>query len=644
MARATPVNAGYQILNGYGTGDNGDRINVWAEYSLGAQSVSGNYTPITVYFYAALKPGEYSSTKYAGGLNSSCSVGGIAGSGVSAGDYDFTSSAINNYLGYYSGNIYHEADGTKTAQVYCQFTTKSSYITGGVVSVNLTLPTIARASSFGTITGAVLGQKMRVYFDSSSAAFEHVFWYGDENKKNWSQPFAAGRNKSYIDVPLPLDLAEWSKSNIVTLAICLRTLSSGQPVGGDLEEFVQVVVPENAETKPTVEINNLAPINDFNKLYLQGLTKLQGTLAADGKYGADIKSLTMRVDGKSYTSPWTSEALTTSGKVKVVATAVDSRGFTGTVEAEIEVEPYYIPRLNAEAFRCLADGTADDEGEFLKISAIADFASVKGKNSASLSYQYRTEGGSYNSESTLFDSLENGKPVITYPLLGGALSRQSNYVVQVVITDSVGQKNAVTITIPSEQIYKHKRAGGKGLGLGGYCESDDLLELYWSARVRKNLQVDEDLDVKGKAYARNGLEVTGGLSIGGYPFLDIVYPVGSIYISVKGKNPGYLFGGKWEQLEGRFLLGVSDEYTAGDTGGAATHTLEENELPVHGHALRQLVGGTGEATEWGVSWEYGKAGWSHPAEASSGIGYTGSGQAHNNMPPYLAVYMWKRVA
>lgn len=121
--------------------------------------------------------------------------------------------------------------------------------------------------------------------------------------------------------------------------------------------------------------------------------------------------------------------------------------------------------------------------------------------------------------------------------------------------------------------------------------------------------------------------------------VDLVYPIGSIYMSVNGTDPGTLFGGTWEQLEDRFLLGAGSGYTAGSTGGEANHTLTVAEMPSHTHDISkkyntQLGSYSGSAPWTDNSGTY----YSRPTEP------TGGGQAHNNMPPYLAVYMWKRTA
>lgn len=124
--------------------------------------------------------------------------------------------------------------------------------------------------------------------------------------------------------------------------------------------------------------------------------------------------------------------------------------------------------------------------------------------------------------------------------------------------------------------------------------------------------------------------------------LDMVYPVGSIYMSVNATSPSTLFGGTWEQIQDRFLLAAGNSYSAGATGGEATHTLTKDEMPSHNH-YAAINGGTdsyGQNRTTIGSFANKAQGYSD----SSTIFATGGGNAHNNMPPYLAVYMWKRTA
>lgn len=117
-----------------------------------------------------------------------------------------------------------------------------------------------------------------------------------------------------------------------------------------------------------------------------------------------------------------------------------------------------------------------------------------------------------------------------------------------------------------------------------------------------------------------------------------IYPVGSIYISTVGTNPKTLFGGEWEQLMGKFLLGANDTYAAGSTGGEATHVLTVPEIPEHTHKFGYITGAVASGDR------FARIDSDRTNASSSFIESTGGGAAHNNMPPYLAVYMWKRIS
>ena len=165
--------------------------------------------------------------------------------------------------------------------------------------------------------------------------------------------------------------------------------------------------------------------------------------------------------------------------------------------------------------------------------------------------------------------------------------------------------------------------------------------------------------------------------------LQDVYPVGAIYISTVSTNPGTLFGfGSWDPIEGQFLLGANSTYTAGSTGGSPylqehTHTMSHTHTMAHTHGtgvdaapyfLATVT--TGSAGDMGVMSGSGRhyfyqsttssgTYWSHPqntggsSASNTGAASNATTSNHNqttgntnqgNMPPYLAVYMWKRTA
>lgn len=153
--------------------------------------------------------------------------------------------------------------------------------------------------------------------------------------------------------------------------------------------------------------------------------------------------------------------------------------------------------------------------------------------------------------------------------------------------------------------------------------------------------------------------------------LDI-YPVGSIYMNITNVDPSLLFGGIWEQIKDKFLLSCGDVYENGITGGEAAHNLTVNEMPSHTHGSKVLTGSANirditnvsdHNTVMSASGIMSKTleSWSgtHAALSTANLSnykinklsvnathehaVVGANESHNNMPPFLSVYVWKRV-
>lgn len=166
--------------------------------------------------------------------------------------------------------------------------------------------------------------------------------------------------------------------------------------------------------------------------------------------------------------------------------------------------------------------------------------------------------------------------------------------------------------------------------------------------------------------------------------LSVSYPIGAIYISTISTNPKEFFGGEWEQIKDTFLLACGNNFSAGQQGGEITHTLSESEMPSHKHLNTISVSASqnshNHALRTNNTWSYNVVGLKY-SDAAKGIGAIestdevqqdvstlgdgdavmksaapaininsnitnascGNNSAHNNMPPYLAVYVWKRI-
>lgn len=148
---------------------------------------------------------------------------------------------------------------------------------------------------------------------------------------------------------------------------------------------------------------------------------------------------------------------------------------------------------------------------------------------------------------------------------------------------------------------------------------------------------------------KNGTEY----GLGGKTLIDRIYPVGSIYISTSSAfNPQTTWGGRWKKTaDGRCLIGANSTYPLGSTGGEAAHYLTVNEMPPHGHSAGKASGfklaNTGIARSALDKYSEQFLWIDQSSTSASSIFSTnaeGGGASHNNMQPYLAVYIWERIA
>lgn len=131
--------------------------------------------------------------------------------------------------------------------------------------------------------------------------------------------------------------------------------------------------------------------------------------------------------------------------------------------------------------------------------------------------------------------------------------------------------------------------------------------------------------------------------------MDRIFPIGSYFCAETATNPRILLGfGTWEQLKDRMLIGVGDTFTEGAQGGEVYHTLTETEMPQHYHDglhwQHPSAGEFGCNPGSGGTWHFSYADGNGNSDRGIVTSYAGGNQPHNNMPPYKAVYIWKRTA
>ena len=132
--------------------------------------------------------------------------------------------------------------------------------------------------------------------------------------------------------------------------------------------------------------------------------------------------------------------------------------------------------------------------------------------------------------------------------------------------------------------------------------------------------------------------------------LDLVYPIGSIYMSVNDTDPALLFGGAWERLTDRFLVGAGNIYENEEKGGSATVRLTGSESGIQEHSISFIDDTVDTVSDeqgfingGSVRYDYVKSADAEYNTKTVTVHSKNAVSPHNNLPPYLAVYMWKRV-
>lgn len=593
--------------------------------------------------------------------------------------------------------IQHNNDGTRSVAVAASFPfdlNSSNYgrISTVTVSGTMTLDAIPRASAVAESDPSVTVDGVNAWHltvTKHADAFMHkaTLTFGDN-------VIATDVFDTQTDVVIPLawlNLIPTQMQSTVDVAIQTYSDESCSVVVGDpVETSFVIKVPEDASPELDTGWATVAPDNTGTAaagmgVYVQGFSKASVTFDTSRvtlKYGANAATCQVVYDGN--TDPTSTPVLTASGKHTIKCIVTDSRGNQASEDIEINVYPYATPALaDVQLYRCNAGGMETDDGTHLWFKATCKFSECGGENSASLTAEWKKVRNTSFGNST---SLTNGVGSV---LGAGTISATSSYNGRITAVDRLGNTISYTALISTANVAFHLRDGGKGGAFGKYAEKDGLLDVPWMIRadggfetVTLGTQTDLDTVLIPNVYA--GVSVSDGeyvncpidaseftlevMPAGGGRLIQRFtvhsktepvtyeryyslgawgawmnealrkYPVGSVYISSSATSPQDLFGGVWTQIKDGFLLAAGDTYEAGSTGGEAEHTLTVDEMPSHSHNIK-ASSSSGTANQWAAT----RAKQSYSSYYDDTLS-VGGDLPHNNMPPYLTVYMWERTA
>lgn len=331
--------------------------------------------------------------------------------------------------------------------------------------------------------------------------------------------------------------------------------------------------------------------------------------AATGNKGARITKYSFALNGVTKTATASGYVdfgtVDSSQNLTLSVVVTDSRGNTTTVTKAITMLAYQPPFVEAVLERL------NNYEDTTYLTANAVFSSVNSKNHITITYKYKQSGGNYGEEDEIANKTK-------YTL---TCDKNFAFVFSIKVEDAFNGKIEREFPLPKGKFPLFIDTEKNAVGINEFPAEGEAM------RVKGGIANFED-----------------GVKISGKLLFELVYPVGSIYMSANETSPATLFGGTWEQLKDRFLLGAGNTYSNGATGGEASHTLTVAELPDYTLPVTLYASrdGVGDWTRLQRGWDEGKT--TQNVNGNITVKSGGSGAAHNNMPPYLAVYMWKRTA
>ena len=269
----------------------------------------------------------------------------------------------------------------------------------------------------------------------------------------------------------------------------------------------ELSIGETEATKPSVSmsvtLDNGSLPSEFKDLWIQGKSRADISVTAQGKYNASISSITTQIGSATYTSaPFKSNVIDKSGNVDVVTTVKDSRGFTGTDKKTLSVIEYSKPLVvsvgSENAIQCYrSDGNGKRIGNSTSvwIRAKRSYHSVNSLNQCALQWRQKLSTAAWVNDEEGWEDLIPKTTTNTdeYNALlpGEVFDLKKSYTIQIRAKDDIGEYDLKTFDIPTQDVALHLGKGGKNVSVGTYCDYSKDYTFYsdWDAYFDKDVYI-----------------------------------------------------------------------------------------------------------------------------------------------------------
>lgn len=363
-------------------------------------------------------------------------------------------------------DIAHAADGSKT--VSCS----ASYVTGvssGTITATASkaLTTIPRATQPTVSASSVaMGSAVTISTPRASGSFTHTLTYKFGNA---SGTIATGVGTSYAWT-VPLNLANQIPSSTSgTCTITCNTYNGSSLIGTKTVTLTLTVPSSVVPSISAVATSDPTGMLGTYGAYVQGKSTCKITVTASGSYGSSISSYSIVANGVTYTTNGsTTGKLNTTGTNSISVTVTDSRGRTAKSSTSISVIGYANPTISTlSAYRCLSDGTADEDGAYMKVTLGASITALNNHNGKTIKLYYKK----HTDASYTLSETYSAYSVATNKIIAADIN--SSYDVYATAQDNFATSSK-TIQVGSAFTLMDFRSTGKGLAIGKVAEKDGL--------------------------------------------------------------------------------------------------------------------------------------------------------------------------
>lgn len=360
--------------------------------------------------------------------------------------------------------IAHNSDGTKTFAISVDAAIYTTAF-GCTGSGSFTLNQIPRASTPTVSASSVdMGNSITISIARASSSFTHTLTY-TFGKTSGTIGTGIATSKSWT---VPLDLANQVPSSTSgTCTITCKTYNGSTLIGTKTVTFTAKVPASVVPTISTVATSD--PSGKLSKYggYVQNYSKVKADVTASGSYSSTIKAYSIVMNGTTYTTNGsTSGVLKTSGTNTIKATVTDSRGRTATKSVTISVLAYTNPTISSlTVTRCDADGTANEDGAYMKAVFKASITPLNNINGKSIVLKYKDSTSSTWNEAATYSEYS----IDTSNIISADVDYSYN--VMLTVADDFSSASN-TKDLGTAFTLMDFNASGKGIAFGKVSEKD----------------------------------------------------------------------------------------------------------------------------------------------------------------------------